>query len=333
MKISNETKVGLLAAVAITLLILGFNFLRAKSIFKTGNFLYVDFSNTNGLMVSNPVVANGFRIGSVYEINNIDASLKKIRVAIKLKAKYNIPTDSYAKINSNPLGTPMVEIHLGNATDYVSNNAVITAKEDGGLLEQLTKGVEPVVGQIKTTFASLDSTLKNINAVLDPNAKNNLQTAIANITAITASLNKSAASLEKMLQAQSGSIATSMDNINSFTKNLEANNNKITNTLQNVETTTANLAKADFAGTVEKLQQAVDKMNTVVAKMNSKEGSLGLLMNDKALYNNLNNTVRSVNILVDDLKTHPKRYVNISVFGKKDKSTPLTAPLTETNKP
>jgi phospholipid/cholesterol/gamma-HCH transport system substrate-binding protein len=123
-----------------------------------------------------------------------------------------------------------------------------------------------------------------------------------------------------------------MNNLNSFTENLAANNNKINNTMTNVETTTSNLAKADIAGSVNNLQKAIDKLNNLLNKLDSKEGSLGLLMNDKSLYNNLNNTVRSVNTLVDDLKTHPKRYVNISVFGKKDKSTPLTAPLNDSIK-
>lgn len=142
----------------------------------------------------------------------------------------------------------------------------------------------------------------------------------------------STASLEQMMNIQNGAVAQSMNNLNSFTENLAANNNKINNTMSNVETTTSNLAKADIAGSVNNLQKAIDKLNNLLNKLDSKEGSLGLLMNDKSLYNNLNNTVRSVNTLVDDLKTHPKRYVNISVFGKKDKSTPLTAPLNDSIK-
>jgi phospholipid/cholesterol/gamma-HCH transport system substrate-binding protein len=149
---------------------------------------------------------------------------------------------------------------------------------------------------------------------------------------MTAKLLASSTSLQQMMTEQTGSIAKSMDNVNSFTQNLSSNNEKITSTINNLEKTTHNLSEADISGSVTQLKTSIEKLNGILHKLDSKEGSLGLLMNDKTLYNNLTNTVRSANILLDDLKTHPKRYVNISVFGKKDKSTPLTAPLNDSIK-
>ena len=333
MKISNETKIGALASVAIVLLILGFSFLKGTNIFKTGDFIYAEFADAKGIKVSTPVNVNGLQIGSVYQIENKDKTLRSIKITIKLNnGEYQIPDDSYAVVNANPLGISSVNIVLGNSTTFIKDNSTIKTQEAGGILASITNSVTPAVDQLKTTFHTVDSTLKNINSVFDANAKNNLQNTIANINKLTASLIVSAASIEKMLTEQSGSIAKSMDNLNSFTQNLAANNDKITNTISNIEKTTENLSQADIAGSVKSLKDAIVKINDVLAKMDSKEGSLGLLMNDKTLYNNLTNTVRSANILLDDLRTHPKRYVNISVFGKKDKSTPLTAPLNE-NKP
>ncbi|MCZ2222067.1 MAG: MlaD family protein [Chitinophagales bacterium] len=334
MKISNETKIGALTSISIVLLVLGFSFLKGTNFFKPGDFLYAEFNDAKGIRVSNPVNINGYQIGSVYHIDNKDKTLKSIIVTIKLRddAAFLIPEDSYAKINANPLGVSSVDIVLGQSSTFLKEEDTIRTKESAGLLSSITNGVGPAVDQLKATFQTLDSTLKNINSVFDANTKNNLQNTIANINKLTASLIVSAASLEKMLAEQSGSIAKSMDNINSFTENLNANNNKINNTLTNIEKTTENLSQADIAGSVKKLNEAIIKINDVLAKIDSKEGSLGLLMNDKTLYNNLTNTVRSANILLDDLRTHPKRYINISVFGKKDKSTPLSAPLNE-NKP
>lgn len=327
MKISNETKVGALTAIAIVLMILGFNFLKGKTMFKTGNFIYAEYPDAKGLMVSNPVYINGYQVGSVYEIENVDANLKSIHVAIKLKGNYNIPTNSVAAIASNPLGTPSIKITLGNSTTYLKSGEKINAVDDAGLLGDITNKLGPVADQIKVTTHTLDSVLRNINSIFDVTAKGNLQNVIANMNRTTASLMSSAASIEKMLLAQSGSIAQTMDNLNSFSKNLSDNNQKITSTLTNIETTTGNLSKADINGSVEKLKAAIDKVNALIEKASSKDGSLGLLMTDKTLYNNLTNTVRSANILLDDLRTNPKRYVNISVFGRKDKSVPLSAPL------
>jgi len=130
-----------------------------------------------------------------------------------------------------------------------------------------------------------------------------------------------------LLNNQSGALSHSLTNLDSFTRNLASNNDKITSMLSNIDKTTENLSKADIDGAINNLKGAVEKLDGVMAKINSNDGTLGALINSKDMYNNLNNTVRSLNILMDDLRTHPKRYVNISVFGKKDKGDYLTEPL------
>lgn len=330
MKISNETKVGALTAVAITLLILGFNFLKGKTLFKTGNIIYAKYTDTKGIMVSNGVFINGFQVGSVYDIENADKNLSAIVVAIKLKDNYNIPANSIASIKENPLGNASITIALGDAATYVKSGDTILTASNAGLLGDVMNKLGPVGDQIKATVGSLDAVLKNINTIFDPATKNNLQEVIANINKTTASLVVSSASIQAMLNQQTGAITTSMNNVNSFTKNLADNNDKVTRMLGNVEKTTENLSKADIDGTVAQLKNSIETLNTILGKMSSTDGSLGKLLNDKALYDNLTNTVRSANILMDDLRVHPKRYVNISVFGKKDKTGPLMAPLDST---
>jgi phospholipid/cholesterol/gamma-HCH transport system substrate-binding protein len=326
-KISNETKIGALTAIAVTFLILGFNFLKGKTLFKTGNFLYAKFDDTRKLSPSNPVYINGYQIGSVYEIRAGSNDLKNILVTIKLNALYNIPDNSIAEIETTLVGSPNILITPGNSPKYLQSDDTINTRNVPGLLGDVSQRLAPVADQLQATLGSLDTVLRNFNSVLDPATKSNLQGVIANLHKATTSIIVSANAMQHMLNTENGSLVTALNNVDSFTANLKANNEKISNTLSNVEKTTDNLAKADIDGAVNSLKSSVDKLDSVMNKINSSDGSLGAMINDKELYNNINNTVRSLNTLMDDLRVHPKRYVNISVFGKKDKGNYLTEPL------
>src|SRR5919205_643943 len=167
MKISNETKIGALTVVAVALLILGFNFLKGKSLFKSGTFLYAIYNDTKALAPSNAVYMNGYQIGSVYEIEPANKTVTKLVVTIKLKDAFNIPVNSYASISSNPLGSPSIEILPGNSTTYFKNEDTIRTTAENGLLGTLTNKLGPVADQLTATFHSLDSVLKNFNSILD----------------------------------------------------------------------------------------------------------------------------------------------------------------------
>ncbi len=327
MKINNETKVGALTAIAITMLILGFNFLKGKSLFKTGNYLFAKYTNTKGIMVSNGVFINGFKVGSVYEIENSDPSLKEIVITIKLIDNYKIPKNSVASIKESALSAPSIEIIMGNAPQNLNTGDTIATGESQSLMGSLGNKLAPVGDQLKTTLHSVDSLVNNVNSLLDADGKGNLKQSIANINKATASLLVSAASIERMLNAQSGAISQTMANVNGFTKNLADNNDKITKTMANMQKTTENLANADIDGIINSLKKSTNKLTDILEKVDNKEGTVGLLVNDKQLYYNLTNAVRSANILMDDLKVHPKRYINI--LGRRDKTPPLTAPLND----
>ncbi len=328
MKINNETKVGALTALAIAMLIIGFNFLKGKNLFKTGNYLFAKYTNTKGIMVSNGVFINGFKVGTIYEIENSDPSLKEIVVTIKLLGNYNIPKNSVASIKESALSSPSMEIVMGNDAHFLSSGDTINTAEKENFISSIGSKIAPVGNQLKTTLHSMDSLLNNVNDLLDADGKNNLKHSIANINKATLSLLVSAASIERMLNAQSGAISQTMTNVNSFTKNLAENNVKISKSMDNLQKTTENLANADIDGIINSLKKSTNKLTDILEKVDNKDGTIGLLVNDKQLYYNLTNAVRSANILMDDLKVHPKRYINI--LGKKDKTPPLTAPLNDT---
>jgi phospholipid/cholesterol/gamma-HCH transport system substrate-binding protein len=175
--------------------------------------------------------------------------------------------------------------------------------------------------------------LKNVNSVLDPNTKGNLQAVIANLNRASVGLVASSVSLQQILNTQSGALAKSLDNVEKFTGSLAANTGHLNNTLANLDNTTAKLNQADIQGMFAQLKNTTDQLNAAITKLNSPNGSIGALMNDKQLYNNLNSTARSLNILMDDIRVNPKRYVSLNfslLGGKKKDENYLTAPLVDT---
>ncbi|MFT3824043.1 MAG: MlaD family protein [Chitinophagaceae bacterium] len=322
MKISNETKVGALTAVAITVLILGFNYLKGKSISTSSNTIYAVFPSVEGIQVSTIVTINGLQIGKVKDIIEKDKNLTGIIVSIKLTKDINIPDNSIATGNSDLLGNSSIKITKGASTSYLKDGDTIQTVKAPGLVDRLQSTLDPTLDNVNKTLVALEALIQKIGGIFDPTAKNNLQSLIAN-------LSMSSKSLEQLLNTQTGMLSKSLNNVEAFTGNLAKNNEKITATLDNLQKTSDNLANAKIPEAIATLQQAMNGLQTTIAKMNSNDGSLGLLLNDRQLYNQLNQTVRSLNILLDDLRVHPKRYVNISVFGKKDKSGPLMNPITD----
>jgi phospholipid/cholesterol/gamma-HCH transport system substrate-binding protein len=330
MKVSNETKVGALTIIAITLIILGFNFLRGKTIFKSGNFIYAKYADTKGLIVSNPVFVNGFQVGTVFDIENKSADLSQIIVSIKLNDTYKIPSNSIATIQDNPLGTNSIAIVLGNAKAYLKSEDTITTAPAASLLGDLMNTLSPLGEQTKKTISDLEKVLVNINKVLDDQNKANFAQILANLSTATTSLNKSMESVEVMLQSQTGSIAQTANNLNSFTKNLSDNNKKINDIISNLDTTSKQIKDANLSKTIKEIQVVVAELTQTIHNLNNGDGTAAKLLNDPEIYKQLQSTIKSINTLVDDVKVHPKRYVNISVFGKKDKTTPLIKPIADT---
>lgn len=327
MKLSNETKVGLLAIVSIVILVLGFNFLKGKSLFSKTPVLFAEFSDIGTLEKSNQVKINGLPIGTVYAMTPKDKEVNKIIVELHLSREVNIPKNSVAFIDGPLVGGAFINIAKGEANTYLQSGDTISTKLDQGLMSDLKAQITPTITRVNETLDSLKLTIGALNAVFDPNTKNNLQSLIANLAI-------SSAHLQQMLNTQSGMLARSLSNINDVTANLARNNDAVTSSIRNVEVTTSKLANANIDGTIAALQATINELKHTVSNINSKNGTMGLLMNDRALYDRLDNMASRLNtvalsaeILFDDIRVHPKRYVNISVFGGKNKGEPLTSPV------
>ena len=328
MKLSNETKIGLMAVIGIAILIIGFNFLKGKGVFKKENHIYAVYQDVQGLVKSNPVVINGLQVG---RIDNLDGGrdMKKIVVTVSLNKEVNIPNNSLAVINPNLLGSPTLEIQLGTSDTYLKNGDTLLTTLSGGAFDEAMKLINPVLYEVRNAVKSLDSVLTTITGVFDEQTKKNIKSMIGNIQVATASFVITSASLQKLMDPENGSLAHTLQNVDKFTANLNSNNGKIDSILESTRKFSDNLSSIDLKQTLDTLNVAINNFKEGAEKINSKDGSIGLLLNDKTLYNNLEATTSKINILLDDIRVHPKRYVNFSVFGKKDKGNYLKAPLVD----
>lgn len=329
MKISNETKIGALAAITITMLVLGFNFLKGKTFFSNDHKLFAKYTNVQGLLRSNPVFVNGMQVGSVFDIQ-ANATMKEIVVTINLTKEVNLPINSVAVIKPNPLGTTSIDIKLGDATTHLKKVDTIKTQASVGIMDAALERIDPVLGQVKGAVNSLDSVLANINSVVDANAKANIQVMLFHLNKTTASLTSSSASLQTLLNTQTGALAKSLNNVSSFTGNLANNNDKLTSVMSNLDKTTESFSKLDVEKTLTTLNGTITELKNTIGKLNTNTGTAGMLLNDTKLYNNLTATSNKLNLLLDDFKTNPKRYISFSVFGKKNKGTMLMVPLPDT---
>jgi phospholipid/cholesterol/gamma-HCH transport system substrate-binding protein len=328
MKINNETKIGVMAIVGIVLLVFGFNFLKGKSFFKKERHIYAVYQDVQGLNKSDPVVINGLQVGT---INNLDGGkdMKRIVVTINLTRDINIPDNSLGVIKPILLGGHSLEIQLGSSSTFVKSGDTLITTLSGSAFDAALKIINPVLYEVSNAVKSLDSVLHIITGVFDPGVKNNIKGILSNLNTTTESFALSAKSLQLLLDMQNGALSNSLNNVSAFTANLNSNKEKLNSILENAKVASAKFANINLKNTLDTLNAAVVNFKQGAEKINSRDGSLGLLLNDKALYNNLQSMTNKINILIDDIRVHPKRYANVSVFGKKDKGNYITAPLTD----
>jgi phospholipid/cholesterol/gamma-HCH transport system substrate-binding protein len=266
---------------------------------------------------------NGLVVGNVANLDVMDKNAGRILVTLRINKKIDIPHNSVARITSDLLGSKAVQIDFGNANEYLKDGDTVYAAVDGSITDALKEQLSPLVTKLEVTLGSVDSVLLTVNSIFDTTTKGNLREAIANLNATMGNFNRSSASLNKMLDPKTGSVAVTFSNFESISGNLKNNNGKIEGILSNAEKATSALANGNLDKTLQDLQSMAANLNATINKLNSTDGTAGLLLNDKKVYNNLQNSLGSLNKLLEDLKANPKRYVHFSLFGKKSKAQPI----------
>ncbi|WP_029280159.1 MlaD family protein [Pedobacter borealis] len=317
MKIKNETKVGILAAFAIALLIIGYNFLKGNSIFSNETTLYAKYTRVDGLSVSKPILINGYQIGRVAKLElQPDGS---IIATLSVNSKYEIPENSIARLEGTDLlGSKAIVMSLGNSKKMAEDGYTLNGNVEKGLMEQ----VQPVQKKAELIISKMDSILSSVNSILNPNFQKNVDKSFNSIAGTLASLENTSKKVDGLVGSESARIEAIFKNVEGITANLNNNNQKISDILTNINTVTDKFAAANFKQTLDNANNAITDLQSVISGIKDGKGSLGLLLNDDKMYQNLNNASKNLDELMIDLKANPKRYVHFSVFGggnKKDK--------------
>lgn len=326
MKISNETKVGVLTIVALTLLIVGFNFLKGKNVFSDEKHLYAVFSDLGSLRKSNEVKMKGLPVGAVYDYTEIDKNLSGIIVTITMKRDVNIPRDSKATIESELLGSTYLNISQGNSTDYLKDGDTLQTDRTTSLVSDVKAQINPTLTRVRDAIDSLKMVLSSLNNMFEKDTKGNIQEIIRNLKESTVSLNK-------LLNAESGALAATLDNANSISANLKKNNDSITATINSIKRAADKFSALEVQPTVDSLQASIVEFKNILSKFNTNEGTLGLLMKDRTLYDQLNKVGLGLEILLDDFRVNPKRYTGNIIFNRRDRTGPLTSPAQKDSVP
>lgn len=298
-KFTKEIKIALVVIAGLIILFFGMNYLKGLDIFSSSNKYFISFKDISGLASSSPIYADGYKVGVVRNINYDYNNAGSIMVEASIDNQLRIPKGSSAEIISDMLGNVKVNLLLANnPRERVEPGGIINGDINAGALGQMKDIVPAVINMLP----KLDSIVTSLNILLaDPSLANSLH----NVEKISNNLIVTTSSLNTMLY-----------NLNKDVPTLMCKAGRI---MDNTEVLTSNLNKIDVTGTMSRIDDTLDNIHQFTSCLNNNSSSLGLLMNDPCLYNNLNATIKSADSLMIDLKAHPKRYVHFSIFGKKDK--------------
>ncbi|MAR26152.1 MAG: ABC transporter substrate-binding protein [Flavobacteriaceae bacterium] len=305
LKISNEIKTGFLAIFSIALFIFGYSYLKSNDIFVGDRTFYAVYSDVEGVVTGTPVTINGFPVGSIQKIsftknNNL---LVKFRIENDIKFSKN----SLAQIYETGLigGKALAIIPAYDNDSFAIDNDTLNSAIAPGLTDLVNKKITNLQVKIESMVVSADSVLNNINKVFDDSTKNNLKTSVANFNKTITDLKVTSSSIKNIIEANQSGIDASLNNIKSFTRDFSE--------------ISADLNDAEIGKTFTNFKTSSENLTQILNEINNGNGTMGQIIKNDSLFQNLNNASKSIDLLLEDIRLNPYRYIHFSIFGKKNK--------------
>ena len=302
MKISKETKVGVLTAIAIIILAVGYNFIKGKDIFTSSNEYYGKYKKIEGLFKSNPVLVNGYKVGSVSSVKMNNETLELI-VGIILPQDIKIPKNSIMKIvNNDMIGSKAIEIIFGDSKEVAINGDFFIAQQDQGIAQAVSDVLTPITKSVNSVLGNVDTAISGVD----------LRGTLKDASLALRSFKETADKLNKLLDGKNIQIANILNNLEQVTVGLRGLNPKIDTILVDLNKTSKDLNKVEFDQLANSIKTLSEELFKTTKAINNKDGSLGMLVYDDSLYVNLNSTVNQLDNLLKDIEKYPRRYTGVT---------------------
>ncbi|PLW91885.1 MAG: MCE family protein [Marinilabiliales bacterium] len=320
-----EIRIAIVFIVGMFVVYWGINYLKGKNVFSSQEVFYAEYDHVAGLQEANPVYLNGFKIGQVSTIEFIENGNGRLRISLLITEDVDIPVNSIARIESSDLlGSKAVVIYLGDSKEMADNGDYLVPEIERDLKEEVSMQILPLKNKAEELLSSFDSVLVILQTIFNENTRQNLSRSFQSIENTILSLEHASYSIDTLMTSQRHRLAMIFANVESITTNLKDNNEKISNIFTNISSVSDSLAAAPITSIVTNANESLEKFNIVMTKIENGEGSLGMLINNDSLYNNLNNSAYELNLLMEDLRLNPRRYMHFSIFGRSGKRNSYT---------
>ncbi|MEI7596361.1 MAG: MlaD family protein [Bacteroidota bacterium] len=315
MKITREVKIGLVFIVGVVILFWGVNFLKAKHIFSPVRVFYAVYEKVDGLAVSNPVSVSGLNVGKVDKVELHPDGSGRVLVTFSLNTDFPLPANTTARITSDLMGAKTINLILGNGPQFIPEGDTLKTSIQGSLQSEVNLQLVPFKRKMESLMLSLDSVLVVVQSIFNENTRDNLALSFESIKVAIQNIEHMSFSADTLVSTQKGRLASILGNIESITFNFKENNSKISRIISNFATLSDTLVKADFARVISNTSETMAQTNEIMSKINSGKGSIGMLVNNDSLYRKLDKASNELDLLLQDVKLNPHRYIHISVFG------------------
>ncbi len=328
MKISREVRIGVFGMITLTLFIISVNYIKGKDLFHRHRVFYAIYDGTSGIQDAAPISLNGLNIGKVTDLGFLNDTSSKILMELTIYDPVFIPSNSVARIFSlDLLGTKNVEIVFGDSKVPAEDGDTLTGGSQMSLSEEVNKQVAPIKAKAENLLSSLDTMVTVLHSVFNSETRKSINSSFISIRTTLSNLENTTYNMDTLVYGQRKRLERIMFNIESITENFRENDEAITNILSNFSLISDTLAKANLAGTLSNVNSVLSRVDAITTKIDNGTGSVGLLVNDNALYNNLNKSATQLNALIEDLKLNPYRYVNFSIFPPSKKRMEYAEPV------